>query len=134
MNQQVSITGPHRWQPGESGNAKGRPVGARQRISEKLLGDLAAVWETHGRTVLEKLATDDPAKLAQIAYGLLPKDVFIRVEEAPPGNLDPAAWAQLRRVLDLIERCAPAGAEPMQIFETIEAALVRRYALPAPPY
>jgi hypothetical protein len=32
---------------------------------------------------------EDPGKLAQIAYGLLPRDVFISVEQRTPGNLDP---------------------------------------------
>jgi hypothetical protein len=31
--------------------------------------------------VLERLAKDDPAKLAQIAYGLLPRDIFVKVED-----------------------------------------------------
>jgi hypothetical protein len=45
------------------------------------LSQATRVWlrslrrEEHGRTVLERLAKDDPAKLAQIAYGLLPRDV-----------------------------------------------------------
>jgi hypothetical protein len=29
--------------------------------------------------VLQRLAVTDPGKLAQIAYGLLPRDVFISV-------------------------------------------------------
>jgi hypothetical protein len=75
-------------------------VSSRQRISEKLLLDLAKVWETHGETVLERLALTEPGKLAQIAYGLLPRDVFISVEQRTPGNLEPSEWAALRRVLD----------------------------------
>ena len=51
----------------------------RQRISEKLLADLAKVWETHGEPVLKRLAISEPGKLATIAYGLLPRDVFISV-------------------------------------------------------
>jgi hypothetical protein len=31
----------------------GRPISSRQKISERLLQDLAAVWEEHGRAVLE---------------------------------------------------------------------------------
>ena len=73
MNQQKNKTGPHRWRAGESGNPPGRPLGARQRISEKLLADLAGVWEEPGKTVVTKLAESDPGKLAQIAYGLLPR-------------------------------------------------------------
>jgi hypothetical protein len=86
----------------------GRPLGARQRISEKLLADLATVWEAHGESVLARLATEEPGKLAQIAYGLLPRDVFISVEQRAPGNLEPDEWATLRRVLDIIQQCVCA--------------------------
>ena len=79
------------WVAGRSGNPAGRPLGSRQKISEKLLADLAEVWETSGKTVLQRLAVDDPGKLATIAYGLLPRDVFISVEQKAPGNLEPEA-------------------------------------------
>jgi hypothetical protein len=43
---------------------------------------------------LHRLVKDDPAKLAQIAYGLLLRDVFVRVEDQrTPGNLDTDAYA-----------------------------------------
>jgi hypothetical protein len=42
----------------------GRPLGARQKISEALLADLAEVWEEHGKDVLTRLAIDEPGKLA----------------------------------------------------------------------
>ena len=123
----------HRWQKGQSGNPAGRAIGARQKISEKLLADLASVWETHGESVLSRLAVSEPGKLAQIAYGLLPRDVFISVEQRPPGNLEPNEWAALRRVLDIIQACAPEGAEPSHVFETIETALRAEYAKPVEP-
>jgi hypothetical protein len=68
------------------------------------------VWEEHGAGVLQRLAVTDPGKLAQIAYGLLPRDVFISVEQRTPGNVDPDEWAILRRVIDLIQQNAQ-GAE-----------------------
>jgi hypothetical protein len=89
-----------RWLKGTTGNANGRPLAARQRISEKLLADLATIWEEQGESALRLLAINDPGKLAQIAYGLLPRDVFISVEQRTPGNLEPSEWAALRRVLD----------------------------------
>jgi hypothetical protein len=103
-------------------NPGGRPLSARSRISEKLLADLAEVWEAQGESVLRRLAIEDPGKLAQIAYGLLPRDVFISVEQRTPGNLDPDEWAILRRVIDLIQQNA-AGAELGPVLETIENAL-----------
>jgi hypothetical protein len=111
------------WLKGTSPpNPGGRPLSARSRISEQLLADLATVWEEHGSSVLQRLAVTDPGKLASIAYGLLPRDVFISVEQRTPGNLDPDEWAILRRVIDLIKQNA-AGAELGPVLETIENAL-----------
>jgi hypothetical protein len=69
---------------------------------------LASVREEHGVSLLRRQAVTDPGKLAQIAYGLLPRDVFISVEQRTPGNLDPDEWAILRRVIDLIQANARA--------------------------
>jgi hypothetical protein len=93
-----------RWLKGQTGNAW-----SRQRISEKLLADLADVWQEHGVSVLQRLAVTEPGKLAQIAYGLLPRDVFISVEQRAPGNLDPEGWSTLRRLLDLIQASGAGG-------------------------
>jgi hypothetical protein len=60
----------------------------------------------------------------------LPRDVFISVEQRAPGNLEPDEWAQLRRILDIIQASAPEGAEPSRVFETIEQALRAEYAKP----
>jgi hypothetical protein len=117
-----------RWLKGQTGNAAGRGMTNRQRISERLLGDLATVWETHGESVLRRLAIEEPGKLATIAYGLLPRDVFVTVEQRAPGNLEPDEWATLRRVLDIIQASVPNGAEPSKVFETIENALRAEYA------
>src|SRR6185369_16303008 len=105
-----------RWLQGSGSPSPGRPVSSRQKISEKLLADLAVVWEEHGAGVLQRLAVTDPGKLAQIAYGLLPRDVFISVEQRVPGNLDPDEWAILRRVIDLIKTNAN-GAELGPVLE-----------------
>ena len=102
-----------RWLKGTPSPSPGRPVSSRQKISEKLLADLV-VWEEHGVSVLQRLAATDPGKLAQIAYGLLPRDVFISVEQRTP--------AILRRVIDLIKVNAN-GAELGPVLETIENAL-----------
>ena len=65
----------------------------------------------------------NPGKLAQIAYGLLPRDVFISVEQRTPDNLDPDEWAILRRVIDLIHQVNAKGAELGPVLATIENAL-----------
>jgi hypothetical protein len=131
MNQQdIITTGPHRWKKGETGNPKGRPLGARQRISEKLLNDLAGVWEEHGATVLNRLAAEDPGKLAQIAFGLLPKEAFLSVQQSAPGNLTPDEWSQLRGVLDAIEAARLGDVAPSEIFGGIEMYLRSEFSRP----
>ena len=72
--------------------------------------------------MLERPAATEPDKLAQIAYGLLPRDLFINVQQQAPGNLEPEAWATLRRVLDLIEACRVEG-DPQAVFAAIEEDL-----------
>lgn len=120
-----------RWIKGApSPNPAGRGMTNRQKISERLLSDLADVWEKHGRQVLEMLAVTEPAKLATIAYGLLPKDVFVRVEDQRvPGGLQPEAFAALRSLLDVIQRVGVDG-EPERVFEMIEEDLRARLAVP----
>ncbi|MGY4296133.1 hypothetical protein ACVWXN_004228 [Bradyrhizobium sp. i1.4.4] len=90
MNKQTNRQLPSTaWKPGQSGNPMGRPAGARQKIAERLIADIAEVWEACGKEVLKRLAIEEPAKLATIAYGLVPKDIFLNVAQAAPGGLEP---------------------------------------------
>ena len=111
------------WKPGVSGNPKGRGLTNRQKIAEALIADLATVWEAHGRGVLERLVTEDPAKFATIAFGLLPRDVFVSVQQTAPGNLTAEEWSQLRGVLDAIEAARLGDVPPSEIFSGIETYL-----------
>jgi hypothetical protein len=98
-------------------------------LTNALVADLTASWEKHGPAVLERLRIDDPATYARLAVSLVPKDVQISVEQKTPGNLEPEAWATLRRVLDLIEACKVEG-EPGEVFAMIEEDLRARLAVP----
>jgi hypothetical protein len=121
-----------RWLPGTSANPAGRGMTNRQRISEKLLADLAKVWETHGESVLKRLAISEPGKLATIAYGLLPRDVFISVTPTAPGNLDADEWRLMVDLVKLIKASAPDGANalPSEIVPAIEETVRAHFAKP----
>lgn len=121
-----------RWLKGQTGNAAGRGMTNRQRISEKLLADLATVWEAHGESVLERLALTDPGKLATIAYGLLPRDLMISVEAKTPGNLDPDEWRVLVDLVRLIKASSPSSAQalPSDLAPALEDAVRAHFARP----
>jgi hypothetical protein len=95
-----------RWLKGTPSPSPGRPVSSRQKISERLLTDLATVWEQHGQSVLERLAMTEPGKLAAIAYGLLPRDVFVQVQQQPQ-TIDPEQWEGLVRLAGVMKQIAP---------------------------
>jgi Family of unknown function (DUF5681) len=114
-----------KWLPGTSGNPTGRPQGSRQKIANALLEDIADVWSRHGKTVLTRLAIDDPAKLASIAYGLLPRDIFINVQQQAPANINPDDWTALVGLAKLMREIAPDAGLP-----EIEAALRSAFAKP----
>lgn len=90
------------WQPGQSGNPAGRPIGSRQKVSEAIIRDISDAWAVHGRTVLEKLAVSDPGRFAQLAAGLVPREFQLSVESRLPGGLT---------------------AEDLEIFQAIKQAL-----------
>jgi hypothetical protein len=125
VNENVKRDANGRWLKGTPSPSPGRPISSRQRISEKLLSDLADVWEERGKDVLMQLALDDPGKLAQIAYGLLPRDIFLHVQQS--GSAENAHQrALLRSVLDAIEEHEP-NAQP-EILEDIREFIRSRNA------
>lgn len=116
------------WKPGQSGNVNGRPLGSRQKIAEAIIRDIAAEWERSGASVLERMAKDEPAKFAQLAAGLVPKDILLSVTQRIPGGLDPDDWATTLAVLQAIKTALPdansrSPADVLQfVLEAIRAA------------
>jgi hypothetical protein len=121
------------WVAGQSGNPAGRPLGARQKIATQLLEDLQEVWQEKGKTILYRMAIEEPSRLAQIAYGILPKEAFVKVENAIDPrlkalqNMDAEALAALGGLIDAI-KAAKVDGEPGKIFAWIEEDLRARLA------
>ena len=82
MSEQIEK--PWLFQPGQSGNSKGRPKGTRNKLSEAFLHDLRDCWSRRGIQVLEEVAIKEPAKLLAAMVQLMPKDVLISVNDNRP--------------------------------------------------
>src|SRR5919204_3868344 len=108
----------------------GRPLGSRNRLSNKLMTDLSEIWFEHGPGILKKMAMREPGQLARLAYATLPKDILVSVEQRIPGGLDPEDWAVMLRVLDTIKGAIPPDSDvpPAEIFGVIETALRSHFA------
>jgi hypothetical protein len=84
------------WQPGQSGNPNGRPVGSRTVFSQAFLKDLAEVWSDEGREAMIKTAKTNPTVFFATCARLIGPEVKLTIEQSLPGNLSPADWTDLR--------------------------------------
>ena len=97
------------WQPGQSGNPAGRPIGARQKIAELIINDIRVEWERSGAAILQRMAIEEPAKFAQLAAGLIPRETLLTVAQRLPGNLEGEDWELMLSVCSAIKQALPSG-------------------------
>jgi hypothetical protein len=118
-----------RWLKGSASPSPGRPLGSRAKLGDAFGQSLQRKWEAEGDSIIDRVARDNPEKILEVMARVLPKELAISVEQKTPGNLEPEAWATLRRVLDLIEACKIEG-DPQAVFSAIEDDLRARLAKP----
>ena len=68
------------FRPGQSGNPKGRPKGARNRLGTQFLEVLEADFNKHGAQAIAVVREKKPETYMRVVADLLPKEANINVE------------------------------------------------------
>lgn len=85
------------WQPGQSGNPKGPPIGSRRKLEERFLADLVKDWDENGAETLVAARQDDPVSYVKVVASLMPKKVD------PDGALEGITRDELRLAITALQ-------------------------------
>src|SRR6516225_4916407 len=116
------------WQPGQSGNPNGRPVGSRTAFSAAFCKDLAEVWSKEGREAMVKTAKTNPAVFFATCARLIGPEVKLTIEQQQQGNLSPAEWNLMLEIVDAVRQAIPdasnraPGAVPEHVLGALRMA------------
>lgn len=69
-----------RWQPGQSGNPKGRPLGAKHKLSEDFIQALYDDWQHAGAGAIARVRDEKPEQYLKVIASLVPKDLNVNVD------------------------------------------------------
>jgi hypothetical protein len=69
------------FKKGTSGNPKGRPLGSRNKLSKKFLGDLIKHWNKNGKKALDAAYVQNPSMYLRIVASLVSKEEIYEIEK-----------------------------------------------------
>ena len=66
------------WQPGQSGNPAGRPVGNRNKLNEKFILALHDDFVEYGPKVIEQVRKEKPDIYLKVIASILPRELHVK--------------------------------------------------------
>lgn len=66
-----------KFKPGQSGNPAGRPRGARQKLAENFLKELADDFEKHGASAIVEVRETKPDQYLKVIASILPREIEV---------------------------------------------------------
>lgn len=72
------------WQAGQSGNPKGRPTGARHKLSQSFIDAIYEEFQAHGVDAIRQLREESPGEFLRLVAGLIPKNFSLDSRESLP--------------------------------------------------
>ena len=69
-----------KFQPGQSGNPAGRPIGSKHKLSERFIEALHKDFEEHGVAVIAKVREEKPDQYLKVVASMVPKDINVAVD------------------------------------------------------
>jgi hypothetical protein len=69
---------PFQWKAGQSGNPKGRPANAKQKLSDSFLADMLAAWQEKGKDAIDRVIAERPHEFIKAVGAIVPKDINVK--------------------------------------------------------